>query len=264
MSSDVSFEVDLTDWDRTVRDIEAEHDDFSGKTFEKYARGLFRRVLGVIPPPSVGAGRRAIRRDYASGYPRGARLNKELRKLKRPLRTAFWSAYFRGDMKGMREILKKGGSSLATVTIAPFDQGRAMRGYKSRKWSGGKPPPPLRIVMNPEAVDPYVKELEGHVGKLKSALIPALRKLSIAFAAYIAHHGGGRGQFRMDTRKTFKSFEWIGKGSDYDPALIAILNHAIQRAARAHVEGMRKELANYSPEKKAINRALASLRSGAR
>ena len=59
MASDVTFEVDLTDWDRTVRDIEAEHDDFSGETFKKYARGLFRLVLKVLPPPTVGAGKRA-------------------------------------------------------------------------------------------------------------------------------------------------------------------------------------------------------------
>ena len=251
MASDVTFEVDLTDWDRTVRDIEAEHDDFSGKTFESYARGLFRLVLGVLPPPTVGAGKRAIRRDYAAAYPRGARLNKELRKLKRPLRTAFWSAYFRGDTRGMREILKAGGSSLATVTISPFDMGRALRGQKRGRWTSHKPPPPLRLVMNPEAVEAHVKELEGHVGKLKSALIPALRKLSIAFAGYIAKHGGGRGRFKMDVRKDLKFFDWVGKGSDYDPALIAILNRAIQGAARAHVEGMRKELAGYRPEKKA-------------
>ncbi|HPH43210.1 MAG TPA: hypothetical protein PL086_02020 [Candidatus Aminicenantes bacterium] len=56
MPSEVSFEVDLTDWGRTVRDIEAHHDDFSGRTFERYTRGLFRRVIDVIPPPTVGAG----------------------------------------------------------------------------------------------------------------------------------------------------------------------------------------------------------------
>jgi len=247
VASDVSFEVDLTDWDRTVRDIEAEHDDFSGKTFEKYARGLFRRVLGVIPPSSAGAARRGIRRDYAYGYPRGARLNRYLREMKRPLRTAFWSAYFRGDIRAMREILKKGGSRLAGVTITPFDQGRAMRGYKRHSW---RPPPPLRIVMNPEAVEAHVKELEGHVGKLKSALIPALKKLSIAFAAYVAQHGGGRGRFAMDLRRDLKFFDWVGKGSDYNPELIAILNRAIQTAAHFHVEGMRKELAGFRPEKK--------------
>lgn len=250
MASDVSFEVDLTDWDRTVRDIEAEHDDFSGKTFEKYARGLFRRVLAVIPPPTVGAGKRSIRRDYAHAYPRGARLNRYLRALKRPLRTAFWSAYFRGDMRAMREILKKGGSPLANVTISPFDLGRALRGHKRGRWTSRKPPPALRLVMNPEAVEAHVKELEGHVGKLKSALIPALKKLSIAFAAYVAQHGGGRGRFTMDLRRDLKFFDWVGKGSDYDPALIALLNRAIQGAARAHVEGMRKELAGYRPEKK--------------
>jgi len=249
VASDVTFEVDLTDWDRTVRDIEAEHDDFSGKVFERYARGLFRRVLGVLPPSSVGAGKRAIRRDYSHAYPRGARLNRYLRTLKRPLRTAFWSAYFRGDARAMREILKKGGSPLAKVTISPFDLGRALRGHKRGRWTSRKPPPSLRLVMNPEAVEAHVKELEGHVGKLKSALIPALRKLSIAFASYVANHGGGRGQFKMDTSKALKFFDWVGKGSDYDPALIAILNRAIQGAARAHVEGMRKELAGYRPQK---------------
>ena len=250
MASDIRFEVDLADWDRTVRDIEAEHDDFSGKTFERYARGLFRRILNVLPPSSVGAGRRAIRSDYSHAYPRGVRLNRYLRALKRPLRTAFWSAYFRGDMRAMREILKKGGSRLGSVAIAPFDLGRALRGYRRGKWTNRKPPPPLRLVMNPEAVEAHVKELERHVGKLKSALVPALKRLSISPASYVAQHGGGRGRFTMDTHRELKFFDWVGKGSDYDPALIAILNRAIQGAARAHVEGMRKELAGYRPGKR--------------
>lgn len=247
---DVSFQVDLTDWDRTVRDIEAEHDDFSGKVFEKYARGLFRRVMGVLPPPTVGAGKRAIRRDYSYAYPRGSRLKHHLRVLKRPLRTAFWSAYHRGDTRAMQAILREAGSHLGLVTISPFDQGRALRAHKMGRWTNRKLPPALRLVMNPRAVDAHVKELEGHVGKLKSALIPALKRLGIPFPAYMARHGSNRGRFMMAVRRDLKMFWWVGSGLDYDDELIAVLNRAIQGAARAHVEGMRKELAGYRPEKK--------------
>lgn len=246
MASDVSFEVDLTEWERTVRDIEAHHDDFSGRTFEGYTRGLFRRVIDVIPPPTVGAGRRAVRRDFARGYPRGAVLNRFLRKLKRPLRTAFWHAYFRGDSRGMREILRAGGSPLAMVTIGAFDLGRAMRGYKRGRWGNRHPPPPLRLVLDPQAVDAHVKEIEGHVGQLKGGLIPALRRLGIPVAAYIGQHTG-RGRFVMGVRKALKFFDWVGRGAEYEPAMIARLNRAIADAARVHVAGMRKELAGYRP-----------------
>lgn len=255
MASDLAFEVDLADWDRTVRDIEAERDDFSGKTFERYARGLFRRVIHVIPPPTVGAGKRAIRRDYASAYPRGARLRRHLMSLKRPLRAAFWAAYFRGDTRSMGEILKRGGSSLARLTISPYDMGRALRGYKRGKWGWGRrTPPALRLVTDPRAVETHIRELEGHVGKLKSALLPACKRLSIPLPAYVTGHGGQRGFFLMEINRDLKIFEWNGLGADYDVTMIMRLNKLIEDAARIHANGMRKELAGYRPEKKTRGR----------
>ena len=244
---DVTFGVDLDTWARTVQDIEAHHDDFSGRVFTSYARGLFRRILARLPPKTVGGGRRRIRFDYGQAYPRGAALNRYLRKLKRPVRTSFWIAFFRGDARAMREILKMAGAPIAGVAVSPFDGGRALRAVKKGKWGSMKNVPPLRVVLNPEAVDAHVRELEGHVGKLKSALMPALNRLSVAAPAYISAHGGGRGQFRMLIQKQFKEFDWLGMAREYDPAFIGMLQRAIEEAAEKHVRGMREEMERYRP-----------------
>ena len=245
----VGIHIDLGAWARAVQDEEAHHDDFSGAVFLRYARGLFNRIMARLPPKTAGGGKRRIRRDYAMAYPRGRRLRGFLRPLKPWQRRLFWRAYLVGDAARMRALLRLCGPPISNAGVASFDGGKALRGWKRGRWAGKRIVPPLRVVLDPKSVDAHIRELDTHVGKLKSALNSAFRRLGITGPQYVAGKGTGRGVFVMSIREHVKAFDWTGFAREYDPELIDRLQLAIDEAAMKHVGGMREEMAGYRPRR---------------
>ncbi len=144
------------------------------------ARVVATQMARTAQPFGTGAdareaGERATSRDISKVY---ATPGKAYEDISNPrYKGAFWSAYKKGDISKAQDILDANGSKLRGVQMTRFDGGTAHKGARNTTTGRVNQNRPSMIVIDPKALDRYVKEELKHVGTGKGGFADIVRAI---------------------------------------------------------------------------------------
>jgi hypothetical protein len=227
-------------------------------------RNLVAKIVRITPPHTAGSGNfsggsRSVGSTEAKRHGEG-KVEADIRRVyvavpivisdvkRHAPKSAKQFSYlvFNAKYAAAQDLLRRTGSTFANVPIDKFDGGLAHSRMRNRRGSVARTARPQLIVVDPRALDKYIKGRVGNVGLMASGWAPSLHALGGGVARWIGRHGDKQGSATLVAYPGEFRFigvwkiSWNNSAADLSRRVDAAIGYQVNAMVRALEGAMKK------------------------
>lgn len=172
------------------------------------SRLFIKEVVDITPPASKGVsgpkarkqGESAVARDIYRVYTTIGKAYDAIARTDKAAASAFYFLVKEGNYQEAGEIMRHFSASAGlgnTRSFARFDDGKLHQRFRGKR-GGVSRDRVVLLVTNAQALQSYVKKVQGRVGLLAAGWMNAAQKLGVRMPAWIARHGASNGAISVE------------------------------------------------------------------